>query len=607
MKPQPLRIYLVRSGLHSLETKGLTRNMTYLLTLMLLLSTATGEARGNEARIWGPPGCGKTTYLSRQIGNAVAKYGKDRVLVTSFTRAAAAELAGRDLPLPERAVGTLHSHCYRALRFPEIAEAHIETWNKRHPGYRLSTLDATVDEGATEALYTGVGDELYGVIQRLRARCVPEERWPNRASRFSELWTAWKRDEGLVDFTDLLELGLKHLETAPGHPAVIFVDEGQDLSHLQLQLVRQWGQNAEYLVIAGDDDQTIYGFAGAAPEVLLEHSIPERFRHVLKQSYRVPRVVHGLSQAWIERVAVREPKEYLPRDADGELRLLRRGTYKYPEPVIDDAEKYVAAGKTVMILTTCGFMLEPTKAVLRKRGLPFHNPYRRKRPDWNPLRPPENDNRRRGTEGRTAAQRLLALLELHPSVGGALSTPDLNAWTPWLRAEVVLAPGARKTPMETLSLPGDGVNALAAVLTPSAFESLNVALRQPGVDEAVAWFLANLKPPRLKMAQYPVRVIERGGVAALRDTPKIIIGTGHSVKGGEADVVYLFPDLSPAGMRNWEGKRPQRDSILRLGYVMMTRAREALVLCEPAGTDSMPIAAVVASVMRGGPRSGGAR
>ena len=64
-----------------------------------------------EYRIFGPPGTGKTTNLTRQIRRAVDRFGKDSVLVTSFPRAAAAELAGRDLPLSSDRVGTLHSHC----------------------------------------------------------------------------------------------------------------------------------------------------------------------------------------------------------------------------------------------------------------------------------------------------------------------------------------------------------------------------------------------------------------------------------------------------------------------------------------------------------------
>ena len=86
-----------------------------------------------EYRIFGPPGTGKTTNLTRQIRRAVDRFGKDSVLVTSFSRAAAAELAGRDLPLSADRVGTLHSHCWHALGRPEIAEVHVDEWNRQIP------------------------------------------------------------------------------------------------------------------------------------------------------------------------------------------------------------------------------------------------------------------------------------------------------------------------------------------------------------------------------------------------------------------------------------------------------------------------------------------
>src|SRR5665213_3012113 len=93
-----------------------------------------------EYRIFGPPGTGKTTNLTRQIRRAVERFGKDSVLVTSFSRAAAAELAGQDLPVSSDRVGTLHSHCWHALGRPEIAEVRVAEWNRANPDLRITPL-----------------------------------------------------------------------------------------------------------------------------------------------------------------------------------------------------------------------------------------------------------------------------------------------------------------------------------------------------------------------------------------------------------------------------------------------------------------------------------
>ena len=75
---------------------------------------------------------------------------------------------------------------------------------------------------------------------------------------------------------------------------------------------------------------------------------------------------------------------------------------------------------------------------------------------------------------------------------------------------------------------------------------------------------------------YTLRVVRNFGPEV---EPWIIVGTIHSVKGGEADDVVLFPDLSPAGYSEYMSTE-NRDRILRLFYVGMTRARDRLVLCE---------------------------
>ena len=66
------------------------------------------------------------------------------------------------------------------------------------------------------------------------------------------------------------------------------------------------------------------------------------------------------------------------------------------------------------------------------------------------------------------------------------------------------------------------------------------------------------------------------------DKPNVIIGTIYSVKGAQADVVYLAPDLSRAGMVEWSAPGERRDGVVRQMYVGMTRARESLILCQPA-------------------------
>ena len=194
---------------------------------------------------------------------------------------------------------------------------------------------------------------------------------------------------------------------------------------MQLKLIRKWGQLADYYVLAFDDDQTLYGFIGATPSAILDAEIPEDHKVILRQSYRLPRAIHQFADVLIHRVSRRQEKGHLHRPFDGAVHRLS-GTYKSPEyGILPSAAKHLRAGKTIMFLTSCGYVLEPLIQVLRKSGIAFHNPYRKSDGFWNPLR----------LGKKTAARRMLALLVAHPGYGVAQrgwTFGDLQLWTEWL-------------------------------------------------------------------------------------------------------------------------------------------------------------------------------
>jgi DNA helicase-2/ATP-dependent DNA helicase PcrA len=534
----------------------------------------------SEYRIFGPPGCGKTTNLTRQIRRAVERFGPDSVLVTSFSRAAAAELAGRDLPISPERIGTLHSHCYRALGAPPIAESNVDEWNRQYPQLqitpskrqnRLDGEDAGEEDGRTKG-----GDLWLQELSRFRGLMIPPEAWSASLRDFAHRWKAYKDTHGLLDFTDLIETCYRDVAMAPKGPAVIFADEAQDLNRMQLTLIRKWGRHCDYFIVCGDEDQTIYSFAGATPDAMLDPDIPEDHKIVLKQSYRVPRAVHAVADRLIRQVTRRQEKVYLPRPADG---ACQRGPLNasYGKPdywILKTAVEHIEKGQTVMFLATCAYMLEPMVAVLRKNAIPIHNPYRRSNGFWNPIR--------LGRKGSTA-NRILALLSAHPDFGEDRrdwSMGDLALWAEWLQSKGILKHGSKKK----LQAAGIGkpatIEALDEVFEDGALESLLGAF-EGDYRMLLDWWRRRVSADVQKRIQYPVEIASARGPRALLETPKAIVGTVHSVKGGEADVVFLFPDLSDSGMTAYRRHGPPRDAVTRTFYVGITRARETLYICGP--------------------------
>jgi superfamily I DNA/RNA helicase len=551
-----------------------------------------------EYRVFGPPGTGKTKFLTGQIARARDMYDYDAVLAATLTRTAGNVLIGRSVELNPDHIGTLHHICYRLLGCPPIAETYIEEWwNEEFPLQRMdsSAKSRRVIDDDEEEETTGKDtstDLAYQDYQLRRARMLPRQLWTLSTLLFAEQWEGWKQKHGLTDFTDMIECAWKEHPKGPEGIRCGFLDEVQDMDKLSLTCFRSWAEQWEYCFIAGDDDQALYEWRGSTPDAFLEPVLPKDQMIVLPQSYRIPAAVHRVAQTWIEQISYRQPKPYRPRAEEGEVRGLQCG-YSYPEPILQDMAPYFQEKKRVMFLTSCNYMLKSMLYVLRREGIPFHNPLRPSNGSWNPLA---------SRRGIRTADRLLAFLSPDPDmqheeagIRMSWSYTDLARWVEMVKTDGVLqwataTKGTRKkkgksgAPAPAPS--SDGRVEMAALEGETEVPLVQLAqwFEPQALQAALAldldWLASVLTSRFVKVAEYPTRVILKQGPRALLHDPLLIVGTTHSVKGGEADVTYLCPDISFAAASEWESRR--RDPIIRQFYVGMTRAKESLVVCTPA-------------------------
>ncbi len=566
----------------------------------------------------GPPGTGKTTFLGRQIQAVVERYQHSAsvaarwstpVMVCSLTRAAAAEVVGRGLPVARHAIGTLHAHCYRAMERPVVVEAaHIRTWNEDYPwpilGMDLSTGDEPEwDRHVADMPRDGGGDALLAQLELLRHKMVPRDAWSVAVADFEAAWSAFKDEQGVVDFTDLIETSLRHVDVAPNNPAVIMVDEAQDLSTLEYAVIRKWAERSRATIVVGDSWQALYTWRGADPEIFADNTVPDDHRRVLSQSYRVPERVLKVAKGWVEdHLSNYSPIEYKPRskpvadeDPRGQVRVATSSIYD-TGAIVEEAADYVEGGRSVMFQASCSFMLASLVSELRRRGLPFSNPWRQHRGDWNPLAP---------TSGTPMGGRAYAF------VSNCYDVRERAWWTlgqVWLWANPlrvagclrrgakpairVSAEGGMDSPVEG-SLSGDlcTIDHITSWFMPDVVDDLIAIWKGDwSSEQAIDWWHQRLLAAPKESASYPLEVARKYGIEALSREPRIYVGTIHSFKGAEADVTYVFPDLSSAGFKQWQrGESLERDSVVRLFYVAMTRAREELVVCSAASSTCAPL------------------
>lgn len=236
--------------------------------------------RDGPALIIAGPGSGKTFTLTRRLEHLINTYHKDpsEILIITFTNAAAEEMKKRarihiGMDAGAVTIGTFHSVFFRILK--NTFSINVSNILKKQDKFII--LGGIARKlGIDEADMGGVTDELSGYISRRKNGVISCSGFGKETDeQVFSLYSERLRELRLLDFDDMIlkcrslfEKDRALLEKWQERYRYIMIDEFQDTNPVQYETIRCLAGERANLCVVGDDDQSVYGFRGAGPEIL---------------------------------------------------------------------------------------------------------------------------------------------------------------------------------------------------------------------------------------------------------------------------------------------------------------------------------------------------
>ena len=351
--------------------------------------------RDGPAMVLAGPGAGKTYVITNRVKALIDEYGvkPEQILVVTFSKAAAVEMkerfemltGGRRLPVR---FGTFHSVFFQILRLAY----HYEVKDIATPALKYRFLEETLNE-------TGYGvddkkeflSDIEKEISRVKGEGIEIDCYFSSACSaeiFQKMYQGYQEKlqrHRCLDFDDMVVYTYQLLKEREdirrrwqAQFRYLLIDEFQDINRLQYETVCMLAEPENNLFIVGDDDQSIYGFRGAKPGIML--SFPKRFpdtkQIVLGVNYRCSDEIMKAAERLIGKNNERYEKHIVANKGKEQPVHMKKC-----ENLPDEAEKIVAqiqmyqkegiAYQEMAVLFRTNMQMRLLAGKLMEHGVPF--------------------------------------------------------------------------------------------------------------------------------------------------------------------------------------------------------------------------------------------
>ncbi len=286
------------------------------------------------------PGSGKTATMTERIRRMIleTRIPSGKILVITFSRAAAAEMESRFrkrmAPLKADAVfGTFHSVFLHLMKNYYGCRFSFQLCDEACR--RQILKDILLQNGYPFIIKDLIDAVLLDITLRKNSNTFQKDISSEKQEDFQRIYLEYERclrKQGWMDFDDILLLMQQSLTYDPAFLRYcrarfdyILIDEFQDINAVQFSIVRMLAAEHRNLFVVGDEDQSIYGFRGSRPQIMLDFA---KYFHdcrqiALSKNYRSGTRIVEASKALIVNNKKRFAKQMDPANPfPGEVQLL---------------------------------------------------------------------------------------------------------------------------------------------------------------------------------------------------------------------------------------------------------------------------------------------